>query len=202
MLYFSGSLKGCWSSTCAKLHSHLVISEACKALVWGYHLSCVQDMEIQIIPLIQNVHSFLTQLTGYTTKSVASHVKMRGNIACHMWCHLAFSKCVVTSHVTFNVTSHFQNMIELLGLKIQLHFENARWHVMLPPIFKMWSNIFCSDMCFLLESNTTIAVSIYWHVEQTLHIQRKIRKNRTGALMLVLAMLKPIKYMYLFLFFF
>jgi hypothetical protein len=53
---------------------------------------------------------------------------MRGNIACHMQCHLAFAKCdwirsakqfisfwkwEVTLHVTCNVTAHSQNVIQV-----------------------------------------------------------------------------------------
>jgi hypothetical protein len=65
---------------------------------------------------------------------------------------ITFWKCTVTC----NVTSHFQNVIELLVLKIQLNFENVgwhhMWHAMWPHIFKMWSNSFCSVCSSILSS--------------------------------------------------
>jgi hypothetical protein len=36
------------------------------------------------------------------------------------------NKCVATSHVKCDATSHLHNSIEFLALKIQSNFENAR----------------------------------------------------------------------------
>jgi hypothetical protein len=69
--------------------------------------------------------------TSHVTCDVTSHFENAWNIACHMRCHLAFSKC----DWIFGPSN---------SIAFCARWRHCMWHAMLPGIFKMWSNTFCS----------------------------------------------------------